>query len=73
MFIVKDLTVPQTVQYREEALQDETTRSLYFHEFEEINGQQTFLNAVCNYPLLKGQQTNLFKCFIKYSSIKRCK
>jgi len=36
----------------------------YFQEFAEAEGKQNFLNAVQNYPLLKGTQTNLFKCFL---------
>jgi len=33
-------------------------------EFEESEGTQNFFNAVSNYPLLRGSQTNLFKCFL---------
>ncbi len=33
-------------------------------ELEEAEGTQNFLNAVQNYPLLKGVQTNLYKCFM---------
>ena len=36
----------------------------YLQEYEELEGTQNFLNAVQNYPLLKGSQTNLFKCFL---------
>jgi hypothetical protein len=36
----------------------------YIAEFEGSNGTQNFLNAIANYPLLKGQQTNLYKCFL---------
>jgi type I restriction-modification system DNA methylase subunit len=36
----------------------------YLTELEEAEGTQNFLNAVQNYPLLKGSQTNLFKCFL---------
>lgn len=36
----------------------------YISEFEGSNGTQNFLNAISNYPLLKGQQTNLYKCFL---------
>ncbi|MFM7012144.1 MAG: class I SAM-dependent DNA methyltransferase, partial [Betaproteobacteria bacterium] len=31
---------------------------------QEAEGTQNFLNAVQNYPLLKGVQTNLYKCFM---------
>lgn len=33
-------------------------------ELQESEGTQNFLNAVQNYPLLKGVQTNLYKCFM---------
>lgn len=36
----------------------------YIAEFEGSEGTQNFLNAIANYPLLKGQQTNLYKCFL---------
>lgn len=33
-------------------------------ELEEAEATQNFLNATQNYPLLKGMQTNLYKCFL---------
>ena len=39
-------------------------RASYLEEFEGQSGSQAFLNAVANYPLLKGSQTNLYKCFL---------
>lgn len=36
----------------------------YITEFESSIGTQNFLNAISNYPLLKGVQTNLYKCFL---------
>lgn len=33
-------------------------------EYEESEGTQAFLNAMCNYPLLAGQKANLYKCFL---------
>ena len=64
MFAVKNLTATQTTHYREEALKDLATKDLYYTEYESMSGNQAFLNAVTNYALLKGQQTNLFKCFL---------
>jgi hypothetical protein len=64
LFAVKDFTATQTTQKRTEALSDRLTRFLYFTEYESMSGTQNFLNAVQNYALLKGQQTNLFKCFL---------
>ena len=64
MFAVKKLTANQTAQNREAVLSIDSTKELYFREFEFLSGQQNFLNAITNYHLLKGQQTNLFKCFL---------
>lgn len=64
MFAVKKLTATQTTHHREKALESTETYSLYFAEYESITGQQNFMNSVENYPDLKGQQTNLFKCFL---------
>jgi hypothetical protein len=36
----------------------------YIGEYESSSATQNFLNAVSNYPLLKGVQTNLYKCFL---------
>lgn len=64
MFAVKKLSAAETVKYRQDVLQYSEVRQLYFAEFEEMSGEQSFLNAVQNYEDLKGQQTNLFKCFL---------
>ena len=42
-------------------------REDYLREFEEASGTQNYFNAMQNYPLLKGSQTNLFKCFLPQS------
>ena len=52
------------------ALRDETfqrydgLREEWLRELEEAEATQGFLNAWQNYPLLAGQQTNLYKCFL---------
>lgn len=67
MFAVKKLTATQTTHKRAEALENAVTRKMYFSEYEMLSGEQTFLNAMQNYADLKGQQTNLFKCFLPQS------
>lgn len=64
MFAVKNLTATQTVQHRAAALENAPTYALYFNEYETMAGEQNFLNALQNYPDLRGQQTNLYKCFL---------
>ena len=39
-------------------------RSSWLTELEEAEATQAFLNSRQNYPLLAGQQTNLYKCFL---------
>jgi hypothetical protein len=39
-------------------------REAYLAEFEEMVGLGNYLGSHANQPLLKGQQTNLYKCFI---------
>ncbi len=36
----------------------------YIAEYESAEATQNFLNAVANYPMLRGVQTNLYKCFL---------
>lgn len=64
LFAVKNFTANQTAQVRSETLKNSTIRSMYFSEYTEMSGTQAYLNATQNYPDLKGQQTNLFKCFL---------
>lgn len=63
-FALKNLTAHQIAEERQSALANASLRSLYLNDFQSVNGQQNFLNAIQNYPDLKGQQTNLFKCFL---------
>ena len=63
-FAVKDLSASQTAQEREAALADGAARAAYLDAYVEMTGQKNFLNATQNYPLLKGQQTNLYRCFL---------
>lgn len=64
MFAVKKLSATEATKHRAGALENIETRNLYFSEYESLAGEQAFLNAVQNYYDLKGQQTNLFKCFL---------
>ena len=63
MFAVRDLTATQTTFQRNEALKIPATKKAYYEEYTFMAGEQAFLNAFQNYAELKGQQTNLYKCF----------
>lgn len=67
MFAVKDMSAKQTTLERTKALENPLTYQQYLEEYEMLTGGQNFLNAKMNYPLLKGQQTNLYKCFLPLS------
>ena len=64
VFVVKKVSASDVTQHRTNALLSVETRKLYFEEYESITGIQNFVNATQNYPLLKGQQANLYKCFL---------
>lgn len=64
LFAVRDLSASKIADLRTEQLKRPGRNAAYLDEYEEAIGTQNFLNAVQNYPLLKGQQTNLYKCFI---------
>ncbi|MCK5504800.1 MAG: hypothetical protein KAJ10_06535, partial [Thermodesulfovibrionia bacterium] len=51
-------------ELRDEAIEKYDLKDAYLGEFEEADGMQNFLNAYQNYSLLKGVQTNLYKCFL---------
>mgnify|MGYP001036879023 CR=1 FL=1 len=42
-------------------------KDLYINDYVSTDSTSEFLNAYQNYPLLKGQQTNLYKCIIENS------
>lgn len=64
-FAIRKLSAKQTADQREavfaalpQAMAD------YLSECVATEGMGQFLNATQNYPLLKGQQSNLYKCFL---------
>ncbi len=64
LFAVKKFTANETIKVRAAILAHTDVKSLFLSEYESLSGKQTFLNATQNYPDLKGQQTNLYKCFL---------
>jgi hypothetical protein len=63
--LIRKVSASELAKRRKEAFDAHPKlRAAYLEEFEGQNGSQAFLNAVGNYPLLKGSQTNLFKCFL---------
>lgn len=63
--VIRKLSASKFAQRRENLFEQyPALRRGYLPEYEESDGIQNFLNAMQNYPLLKGSQTNLFKCFL---------
>lgn len=64
-FAIRKLSAKQTADQREAVFAaTEQARTDYLAECVATEGMGEFLNAVQNYPLLKGQQSNLYKCFL---------
>lgn len=63
-YAIRKLRASELAKLRQEIIEEHDLRSAYLEAFEEADGTQHFLNALQNYPVLKGQQTNLYKCFL---------
>lgn len=62
---IRKLSAPELAQQRSAAFaQFPTLQADWTSELEEAEATQNYLNAQQNYPLLKGVQTNLYKCFM---------
>lgn len=66
-FAVRKLSASRIAALRARELARPGVLTDYLNEYEEFEGSQNFLNALQNYPLLKGQQTNLYRCFITHA------
>lgn len=61
---IRSVSAPMVRKMREQLIQDPFLRGLIESEQIESEATRTFLNAFVNYPLLVGQQTNLYKCIL---------
>ena len=65
VFAVRKVSASELAKLRAQAFADfPSLQAAWTAELQEAEGTQNFLNAVQNYPLLKGVQTNLYKCFM---------
>jgi hypothetical protein len=62
---IRKVTAPQVRKLQEIFLSINSQKEAYFSEFIETEASSTFMNAYQNYPLLVGQQTNLYKCVLE--------
>lgn len=65
LFAIRKVSASDLVKLRADAFADfPGLQAAWTEELQEAEGTQNYLNAMQNYPLLKGVQTNLYKCFI---------
>ena len=62
---IRKVSAPDVRQRINDFLGNPAMKELYVSEQYENVGSTAFLNAYCNYPLLVGQQTNLYKCVLE--------
>lgn len=62
---IRKITAPQVRKLQAAFLEKEEQREAYFEEYIGTEAAAVFMNAAQNYPLLKGQQTNLYKCVLE--------
>ncbi|WP_213183089.1 DNA methyltransferase family protein [Desulfosarcina cetonica] len=63
-FVLRKISASNLAKLRDEAVEKYNLLSDYLTEYEDADATQGFLNALQNYPMLKGIQTNLYKCFL---------
>jgi len=65
VFAIRKISASDLTGLRAKAFTDYSgLQTAWADEMQEAEGTQNFLNAVQNYPLLKGVQSNLYKCFM---------
>ena len=62
---IRKQTAPVVRKLQASFLQEEMQKKVYIEEYIGTDAAATFLNGYQNYPLLKGQQTNLYKCILE--------
>jgi hypothetical protein len=65
IFAIRKISASNLTKLRADAFERfDGLQEAWTEELQEAEGTQKFLNALQNYPLLKGVQTNLYKCFM---------
>ena len=62
---IRKVSAPDVRQKLSLFMENPALKSLYLSEQNEQACSTAFMNAYCNYPLLVGQQTNLYKCVLE--------
>lgn len=61
---IRKVTAPAVRQLTSRFMENDSLKGLYELEEVDIACSSQFMNAKCNYHLLEGQQTNLYKCVL---------
>jgi|LSQX01.3.fsa_nt_gb hypothetical protein len=64
-FSIRRMRGPEVRLLRDNFMDVEEQQELYFSENIANDVSAIFMNAIQNYPFLKGQQTNLYKCILE--------
>ncbi|WP_418639539.1 Eco57I restriction-modification methylase domain-containing protein [Winogradskyella sp.] len=64
---IRKTTAPRVRKLQQSFLEVSSQKEAYFTEYIETEASAVFMNAYQNYPLLKGQQTDLYRCVIPNS------
>ncbi|MFN4762711.1 Eco57I restriction-modification methylase domain-containing protein [Gillisia sp. Q332] len=62
---LRGASASKVVQFRRKYFESENYKNQYLKENIAIDSASNFMNGRQNYPLLKGQQTNLYKCIVE--------
>lgn len=62
--MIHKVSAPDARAMQTRFMEDESMRHIYEDEQMEVQCSSVFMNAFANYPLLIGQQTNLYKCVL---------
>ena len=62
---IRKVSAPEVRQKISQFMEHPVLKDIYLSEQTEQACSTAFMNAYCNYPLLVGQQTNLYKCVLE--------
>lgn len=62
--LIRNISAPKIRKLQESFLKTASQKEVYIKEIVDIECASKFMNAFQNYNLLKGQQTNLYKCIL---------
>lgn len=61
---IRKISAPEVRRLLSQFMENEAMKCIYINEQNEQACSTAFMNAYCNYPLLIGQKTNLYKCVL---------